>query len=182
MPDIPPNPHLPWAPDSLRANHSRQWRSEEGPRFYLACLEYGQSLWLQEKPAQALLQLNKAFLADLEGGRVPFPLPYPALCWFLDRAVGSDPAASAFFGNPVRHFQHLATRMSGPRAELRSWRAWACYHLAAKRLPADRFPPDLLQREKESITVPDFSEVLKNLPEKDIEALSGMLKSWSMAF
>jgi hypothetical protein len=131
---------------------------EKGERYYHAALCYAQSLWREGKPAQAILQLNKAFMADLRGDEpvlADYPPPYAVLCWFL----GNRPA-DRFLGNPVRHFQHLATRVSGERKEIRAWRAWACFHLSRRLLPAEEFPPDEEQVAKEGIVFPDWSEVL----------------------
>lgn len=161
------NPHLPPASETLTPHHTRRHRVRCGAAFYLACLELSQSLHLQQKPAQALLQLNKAFLADLGGEPPPHPLPYAALLWYLTHR---DP--TLFLGNPVRHFQHLATRISGPRALLRSWRAWACFHLAETVLPHQNFPRDFLQLEEERITVPSWTQVKKNLPPEDLSCLA----------
>ncbi len=154
------NPHLPPAPADLKASHARQHREECGTQYYLACLELSQSLWQQDKPAQAILQLNKAFLAEVT--TPPWPLPYRALVWFLENRP-----PDLFIGNPVRHFQHLASRMSGPRSELRSWRAWACFHLTKKALPSDQFPLDETQLREEDLTIPTSSEVINHLPKTD---------------
>jgi hypothetical protein len=131
---------------------------EKGERFYLAALCYAQSLWREGKPAQAILQLNKAFMADLRGDEqvlVDHPPPYRVLRWFIENRP-----ADRFFGNPVRHFQHLATRVSGERKEIRAWRAWACFHLSRGILPADEFPPDEEQVKVEGIIFPEWSDVL----------------------
>lgn len=131
---------------------------EKGERFYFAALCYAQSLWREGKPAQAILQLNKAFMADLKGDEpvlTEYPPPYAVLCWFLENRP-----ADRFLGNPVRHFQHLATRVSGERKETRAWRAWACFHLSRGRLPADQFPPDAEQVAAEGIVFPAWEEVI----------------------
>lgn len=154
------NPYLPAAPDGLGPDHTRQHRSECGERFHQACLELSQSLWLQGKPAQAILQLNKASMVPDK------PAPFEALVWYL-----CHPPSDLFIGNPVRHFQHLASRMSGDHAELRSWRAWACFHLARKILPAGDFPQDEQQIEREKLAIPPEEEVTKNLPTCDSSSL-----------
>lgn len=59
-------------------------------------------------------------------------------------------------GNPVRHFQHLASRMSGPRAEIRAWRAWACFHLAERCLAGAEFPRDGEQIAREGLWIPGY--------------------------
>lgn len=127
-------------------------------RFYFAALSYAQSLWREGKPAQAILQLNKSFMADLRGDEdvlAKHPPPYVALVWILrHRPEGR------FLGNPVRHFQHLATRVSGVRRDVRSWRAWACFHLSRGVLPADEFPPDDKQVREERIVFPEWDTVV----------------------
>lgn len=130
-------------------------------RFYHAALCYAQSLWREAKPAQAILQLNKAFMADLRGDEPVLqfhPPPYAVLVWFLENRPDGP-----FLGNPVRHFQHLATRVTGERKEIRSWRAWACFHLARRILPPDEFPPDHEQIGEESLVIPDWELVLDQI-------------------
>lgn len=125
--------------------------------FYLATLTYGQCLWRRGLPAQAILQLDRAWGADLRGDEpvlAEWPSPYRALAWMLGRRPGGR-----FLGNPVRHFQHLATRVRGGRREARSWRAWACFHGAERMLPAAEYPRDERQIEREAITVPTQEEV-----------------------
>lgn len=150
---VDPNPHLPSAPADLAPAHTRQHREECGPLFHQACLEFAQSLWLQGRPAQALLQLNKSSFAETD-----HPFPYAALLWFLENRHDD-----LFIGNPTRHFQHLATRMAGPRSEIRKWQAWACYHLSKKVLPADQFPEDFEQQKAENLSPPTLETCLKQL-------------------
>lgn len=150
-------PHLPQCGGVVTAASMRSYRSDRGPDFYRAALIYAQSLWLSGKPAQAILQLNKAWSADLEGTESvlgEFPSPYRALVWFL-----LQDSKGAFLGNPVRHFQHLATRMSGPRSELRAWRAWACLHLCEQVLDAESFPRDREQIVKDGLQIPRWTNV-----------------------
>ena len=155
------NPHLPEASPDLGPYHTRQHRAKQGPTFHRACLEISQSLWLQEKPAQAILQLNKASMVPDQAA------PYHALVWFL--AHRRD---HLFIGNPVRHFQHLASRISGDHAKLRSWRAWACFHLAEISLPWSDFPRDQQQIDQEQLQIPVFSDIEKKLPSCDSSTLS----------
>lgn len=132
-------------------------------KFYFAALCYAQSLWREAKPAQAILQLNKAFMADLRGDEevlTDYPPPYAVLVWFLENRP-----EERFFGNPVRHFQHLATRVRGERKELRSWRAWACFQLSRAALPAREFPPDEEQIVKEGIVFPEWRDVVEKIRE-----------------
>lgn len=53
--------------------------------------------------------------------------------------------------------------MSGPRSELRRWRAWACFHLAEQNLGAEGFPRDQQQIAQEGIHLPGQAEVLAQL-------------------
>lgn len=155
------NPYLPAAPGDLGPEHTRRHRRECGSKFHRACHELSQSLWQQKKPAQAILQLNKAAMVP------DLPSPYPALAWYLTHRTDD-----LFIGNPVRHFQHLASRMSGNHSELRSWRAWACFHLAEEILPPTDYPRDLEQIESEGLKIPFSVEVEKKLPSCDSSSLS----------
>lgn len=141
----------------------RPFRTDRGPGFYLAALEYAQSLWRRGYPAQAILQLNRAWSADLRGDEpvlVEWPSPYRALGWILrERPEGR------FLGNPVRHFQHLASRMHGVRREPRVWRAWAAFHLAEAVLGTAGFPRDEEQIAREGLRIPRWEEVMAGLAE-----------------
>lgn len=137
------------------------FRGNYGADFYLATLRYAQSLWLQGKPAQAILQLNKAWSADLVGIEpilTEWPPPYPALAWIIQHCP-----ADSFLGNPVRHFQHLASRMSGRNKEARIWRSWACFSLSESILPPGSFPRDHQQIAKESLEIPSSETILEQL-------------------
>ncbi|MDE0595892.1 MAG: hypothetical protein OSB65_11665 [Roseibacillus sp.] len=156
-------PFLPNVEEVLTAETTRKFGQEYDAEFYRAALRYAQSLWLEGKAAQALLQLNKAFLADLKGDEdvlLECPLPYAAKRWVIEHCPPGE-----FIGNPVRHYQHLATRMSGPRAELRRWRAWACFHLAEALLPGEENPRDERQIANEGIVVPAREVVVGELKE-----------------
>ncbi len=156
-------PHLPEVEKVWTAREMAACRDDYGRGFYVGALKFAQSLWMEGKPAQALLQMNKALMANLKGDEedlLEWPLPYAAKCWLMGHA-GED----EFLGNPVRHYQHLATRMSGPRAELRTWRAWACLHLAEGVVGREGFPRDEEQIEREGVVVPEFGEVLEMLGE-----------------
>lgn len=168
-----PCPMLPTVAEPLAPGWSRVAAEEAGERFYEQSLCLAQSYWRRGKPAQAILQLNKAFMADLVGDEAVlrvWPLPYGVLNWMLrNRPAGS------FVGNPVRHFQHLATRVSGPRRELRAWRAWACYYLAIKVLPEDEFPPDREQLQQEGLEIPAWERVLDELRRLGLRGEVGLL-------
>ncbi|MDA0765906.1 MAG: hypothetical protein O3A92_03685 [Verrucomicrobia bacterium] len=156
-------PHLPMVEALWTAREMAGHRGSHGAGFYVAALSFAQSLWLEGKPAQALLQMNKALMADLSGGEPElreWPLPYAAKVWVMREAGEGE-----FLGNPVRHYQHLATRMSGPRAELRRWRAWACLYLAEGALGREGFPRDGEQIAKAGVVVPEGAEVVERLDE-----------------
>lgn len=159
-------PFLPHAAKAMGPSDSRSAREGNDPSsYYLTALSCAQSLWLQGKPAQALLQLNHALGVKLPANDMiltQWPLPYQAIVWILSRRH-----EEGFMGNPVRHYQHLASRMSGPNKEQRTWRAWACFHLAQGILPADSFPIDQRQIDKEQLVIPTWHNALKQLD--DIE-------------
>lgn len=159
--DREPCPYLPPANQVTRPSDIREIRKNGGIDAYLAALTCAQSLWLQALPAQAILQLNHAMshdLAKLPNQDIPWPMPYQALVWILTRRH-----EEGFIGNPVRHFQHLATRMSGPNQDLRVWRAWACFHLAESVLPNNEFPRDAQQITREDLKIPDVATCMNHL-------------------
>jgi hypothetical protein len=147
---------------------------ERGVPFVLTTLSYGQVLWRQGFPAQALLQINRAFSADVRGTEQAlarwFP-PYAAIAWILRHRPGGQ-----FLGNPRRHYQHLATRMVEPRRDLRTWRAWACWAIARRILPADEFPADLDQINREGIREPEEIDVRASLARL---GLPGEVENWN---
>ncbi len=156
-----PCPFLPDADGSLSAVSIRAAGADRGEAFYRLALQCAQALWQRGLPAQAVLMLNRAFSADLGGGVAvlrEWPPPYRALRWILENRDEGH-----FLGNPRRHFQHLATRMSGPRAEVRTWRAWACWHLARIARPGD--PADEAQIASEGLVEPDESTIGDRLGE-----------------
>ncbi len=137
---------------------TRRYGGEKCTAFYQDALRYAQSQWISGKPAQAILQINKAWMAELAADDavfVDFPPPYRALVWVLQQAADGK---CGFLGNPVRHFQHLATRMSGPRAAVRAWRAWVCFHLAEHVLASAEFPRDGAQLTREGLWIPGFPQ------------------------
>lgn len=159
--DLAPCPHLPLPDVPVTAAVMKRFGEERGPEFYLGALTCAQSLWLQGLPAQAMLQLNRAFAADLRADAAvlqEFPLPYAAMAWLMRHRLPDQ-----FIGNPRRHFQHLATRMSGPRREVRICRAWACWWLA--RVIDPSLPADEEQLANEPVTEPTFAEIDEGLRE-----------------
>jgi len=169
-----PCPHLPEIDRAVRAAESRALGVERGPVFYRLCLLYAQSKWREGKPAEALLQLNRAFAADVgEGGEVGGgEMPYRAVAWILGERAD---LRGQFMGNPRRHWQHYATRMSGVRAAQRTWRAWACWALARSILPEADFPADLRQLEEESLSEPGLGSIAEGL---SAVGLKGELGEW----
>lgn len=159
----------PWLPEVGEIQDfsiTRRHGNDRGGEFYLDALRYGQSQWRIGKPAQAILQLNKAWMADLSADDFVLkscPSPYKALIWILETASTSD---CGYMGNPVRHFQHLASRMSGHRAEIRSWRAWLCFHLAEKILIPALYPRDGEQMAREGIWIPTFQRAIHEISDK----------------
>lgn len=148
-------PFLPEVDGVLGVETTGRHGAERGEGFYVDALRYAQSQWLAGKPAQAILQLNKAFSANLrEDAEVlrVWPWPFEALEWILENAADGG---AGFLGNPVRHFQHLATRMSGARREVRVERAWRCFYVA-RRVLGERgcFPMDGRQMVREGIFIP----------------------------
>ncbi|MCH2387540.1 MAG: hypothetical protein MK240_04985 [Opitutales bacterium] len=129
--------------------------NNRGSEFYATCLEYAQYLWRQRLPARAILCLDRAWGADLNGGEPilkAWPLPYQALVRILVKAPGE-----CFLGNPPVHFQHYADRLGPPREEQRKWRSWACWALSRKALPD--FPGDL----KHEVELPSLDTIESQL-------------------
>ena len=152
-------PFLPRQDRLLSAASVAALGNDRGPDFYLAALHYAQSLWLQGFPARAILLCNRALGAGLDGTEPvlhQWPLPYMAIGWLLQHHRPEQ-----FIGNPRRHWQHLATRMSGPRAELRTWRAWACWHIGCIALP--HLPADEKQLAEELVREPGEEEIAGHL-------------------
>ena len=160
------NPPCPWLPGVEKIHDfmiTRRHGHDRGPAFYQDALGYAQSQWISGKPAQAILQLNKAWMANLAGNEEvleKFPSPYRALIWILQRSAAGN---CGYMGNPVRHFQHLASRMSGPQAAIRSWRSWLCMHLAERILPCGEFPRDGRQIAREGLWIPSAGRALDAL-------------------
>jgi len=173
-PELVPCPYLPTAEEALTAAAMKVHGKDRGPAFYLGALTCAQSLWLQGLPAQALLQLNRAFSAELTGEEAElaaWPLPYSAMVWVMRQRTEDQ-----FLGNPRRHFQHLATRMVDPRRDQRRWRAWACWYLS--RIVFPDAPADECQLAEESIVEPERPDILAALRE---HGFPGEDHLWSQA-
>lgn len=146
-------PFCPWLPEVVETGpRDAAMRREKGEAFFLDAISRAQTYWVCGKPAQAVLQLDQAWMAELPDEAVAREWGaqlYRALDWILREAADGR---CGFLGNPVRHFQHLASRMSGPRPEIRAWRAWLCLHLAERVLPG--FPRDGRQIAREGLWIP----------------------------
>jgi len=162
-------PYLPPTTKVLRPSDMRSIKTDGSiESYYRGSLTTAQSLWLAGLPAQALLQLNHSHVLK------EWPLPYEAKVWIFQHFEDDD-----FIGNPVRHYQHLASRVSGPNQELRSWRAWACFHLAETYLAPDhpeKFPRDLKQITKEQLAIPTWTDCLEMIQSKGNQAETEQLR------
>lgn len=130
---LPPCPYLPPPLDGLDHQHLGRHGESRDAAFYLSCLEYGNSLWLRGLAARAVLCLDRAMGADLDGTEPQlekWPIPYAAMAWFL-----AHTPPEVFIGNPRVHFQHYADRMNQPRRDVRIARAWACWAIARRLRP-----------------------------------------------
>jgi hypothetical protein len=160
LPGLASCPFLPSVDEPIPAAAMKAHRhGERGADFYGQALRCAQSLWLQGFPAQSLLQINRAFGADLRGDEpalVDWPLPYRAAAWVMRRRESGQ-----FIGNPRRHYQHLATRMVEPRRSQRAWRAWACWYLACRIFP--EYPADEKQIAEEGIVEPTRESIVEGL-------------------
>jgi hypothetical protein len=154
---LPSCPHLPAPRPGLDWRTLHVHREDvRGEAFYHDCLEYAHALWQRGLAARAILCLDRAMGADLRGDEpmaIRWPMPYPALAWFLVHLP-----ADVFVGNPRVHFQHYAGRMNEPRRDQRRWRAWACW--AVTRAVRPEFPGDPLHAIDEP-TLPEIAERLR---------------------
>ena len=119
-----PCPFLPTCGRLLNWRDLSALRDKQGPELYRLCLEYGQQLWLDELPARALLAVDRALYCDVREGDVVLAqhaMPYRAIGWMVRQP------SDQFTGNARVHYQHLADRVRGERAELKKWRAWAAW-------------------------------------------------------
>ncbi|MFP4068822.1 MAG: hypothetical protein ACLFVC_01450 [Opitutales bacterium] len=152
----PPCPHLPAPEPRMSHRCLTELRGGDTEAYYLKALQYGHYLWLHDKAGRALLALARALYADLPADApvlAAHPLPYAALHWIVVRHHSDD-----FPGNPRISFQHQATRLRGPRAELRRARAWALWALVRDARPG--LPPDKAQAIREP-TLPEIEAALR---------------------
>jgi hypothetical protein len=144
-------------------------RDDQGSELYRLCLEYGQQLWLDDLPARALLAVDRALYCDVPGDDdvlSEYPMPYRAIGWMVKQP------ADTFAGNARVHYQHLADRVRGVRADLKKWRAWAAWAVTRHSRP------DLLGDPKHIVTEPTHVEIEAGLREFGI---SGEIAEWRKA-
>ena len=149
-----PCPFLPSCGRTLSWRDLAAWREEPGPELYLTCLEYGQQLWLDRLPARALLAVDRALYCDVPADAealTAYPMPYRAIGWMVAQP------AEGFTGNARVHYQHLADRVRGERAELKRWRAWAAWAVVRHARP------DLPGDPKHAVVEPDEAAIAAEL-------------------
>ena len=164
-----PCPFLPSCGRALSWRDLAIWREERGPELDLTCLEYGQRLWLDGLPARALLAVDRALYCDVapeDDAVVAYPLPYRAIGWMVGQP------AEGFTGNARVHYQHLADRVRGERADLKKWRAWAAWAIVR------RVRPDLPGDPKHLVTEPTQADIEAGLR---IYGVNGEIDEWRRA-
>ena len=156
MPSLPACPFLPTPREGLDWRVLHAFRDgDRGAEFYVACLEYGHSLWQRGFAARSILCLDRAMGADLretEAVLQQWPMPYAAMGWLIAHTPDG-----VFLGNPRVHFQHYAGRMNEPRRDQRRWRAWACWAIARA------VRPELPGDPRHEIAEPTIAEIYAGL-------------------
>ncbi len=145
----------------------RRHRADPQGSLHTACLKYGQFLWQRGLPARALLAVDRGLLGVPAGETDGARLPYRAIAWII-----AHTPADVFIGNPRFHYQHLADRVRGDRAEQKRWRSWACWWLV--RLARPEFPAD----PRHDVREPPGEEVADGLLREGSEA---ELACWRVA-
>jgi len=164
-----PCPFLPSCGRPLSWRDLAECREEGGAELYRLCLEYGQQLWLDGLPARALLAVDRALYCDVAGSAEvlqAYPLPYAAIRWLV-----SQPS-DAFTGNARVHYQHLADRVRGERADIKKWRAWAAWALVRQARP--ELPSD----PKHNVLEPSYAEIANGLTHYGV---AGETATWKAA-
>lgn len=149
-------PHLPDPAEPMDWRHLHVHRGDRGGAFYLTALRYAQHLWATATPARALLAVDRALYAELDGTEPELarhPLPYDAVAWMVAHAAHRD----AFAGNARVHYQHLADRVRGERGEQKRWRAWAAWAITR------RVRPDLPADPKHAVSEPSLYSIATGL-------------------
>ena len=95
-----------------------------------------------------------------------YPMPYRAIGWMVKQP------ADTFTGNARVHYQHLADRVRGERADLKKWRAWAAW--AVTRYVR----PDLTGDPKHIVSEPTHAEIEAGL---STYCVSGEIDEWRRA-
>ena len=145
-----PCPFLPSCGRLLSWRDLNALREDQGPELYRLCLEYGQQLWLDDLPARALLAVDRALYCDVPDDAealTEYPMPYRTIGWMVKQP------SDEFTGNARVHYQHLADRVRGERAELKKWRAWAAWAVTR------HVRPDLESDPKHIVTEPTHAEI-----------------------
>jgi hypothetical protein len=164
-----PCPFLPSCGRPLSWRDLNALRDDQGPELYRLCLEYGQQLWLDDLPARALLAVDRALYCDVPSDAEvlsEYPMPYRAIGWMVKQPSDN------FAGNARVHYQHLADRVRGERAELKKWRAWAAW--AVSRVAR----PDLEGDSKHVVAEPTHPEIEAGLQNYGV---SGEVDEWRRA-
>ena len=164
-----PCPHLPASQRKLSWRELNALRDNQGAELYLLCLEYGQQLWCENLPARALLAVDRALYCDVPANANCLkanPVPYAAIGWLVAQPT------TDFTGNARVHYQHLADRVKGERAEQKKWRAWAAWAVVRK------VRPDLPADPKHAVTEPSLNEIKAGLQSHGI---SGEVDAWQRA-
>lgn len=164
-----PCPFLPSCGRTLSWRDLHALRHDQGPELYLLCLEYAQQLWLDGLPARALLAVDRALYCDVppehEALRA-YPMPYRTIGWMTARP------GEGFTGNARVHYQHLADRVKGGRAEIKRWRAWAAWAVVREARP------DLPADPRHAVREPMTDEIGRGL---DTHGLRGEVAEWRIA-
>jgi hypothetical protein len=137
--------------------------------LYRLCLEYGQQLWLDDLPARALLAVDRALYCDVPSDAEvlsEYPMPYRAIGWIVKQP------ADTFTGNARVHYQHLADRVRGERADVKKWRAWAAWAVTRHA------HPDLASDPKHAAIEPTHAEIEAGLRACGV---SGEIAEWRKA-
>lgn len=165
-----PCPFLPSCGRTLDWRDLAEHREVRGEELYLLCLEYAQQLWLDHLPARALLAVDRALYCDIPADAPAlkaYPLPYEAIGWLVRQPT------QAFTGNPRVHYQHLADRVRGERAEIKKWRAWAAWAVVR------RVRPDLPADPAHAVREPTSDEVAAGL---HAHGIAGEAELWRSAW
>lgn len=164
-----PCPYLPPSRQKLSWRDLNALRDDQREKLYQLCLEYGHQLWLENLPARALLAVDRALYCDVSADSEilkQYPIPYATIGWLVSQPT------EEFTGNARVHYQHLADRVKGERAEQKKWRAWAAW--AVVRLVR----PDLPADPKHDVIEPSTNQIREALEQHGI---AGEATVWQKA-